>query len=148
MGLFDAYEIVKDEGQEAIDTRRNVLKKEGHDALKTEIKARLCLRGFKESDKHRSDSPTVDRISKQILYTLAGNESWEIDVSSAFIQGEELDRSLFLVPPKEANVTGFLWKMKKLMYGLYDTGRRWWIKVILFFSLDMSPSFTSTRMES
>ena len=140
MGLFDAYEIVKDEGQEAIDTRRNVLKKEGHDALKTEIKAR--------SDKHRSDSPTVDRISKQILYTLAGNGSWEIDVSSAFIQGEELDRSLFLVPPKEANVTGFLWKMKKLMYGLYDTVRRWWIKVILFFSLDMSPSFTSTRMES
>ena len=49
--LFDAYEIVKDEGQEAIDTRWNVLKKEGHDGLKTEIKARLCLRGFKESEK-------------------------------------------------------------------------------------------------
>ena len=133
--LFDAYEIVKDEGQEAIDTRWNVLKKEGHDGLKTEIKARLCLRGFKETDKPRSDSPTVDRISNKVLYTIAGNESWaieSIDVTSAFLQGEELDRKLFVVPPKEAKMSGFLWKMKKAAYGLYDASRRWWIKVILF----------------
>ena len=133
--LFDAYEVVEDEGQEAIDTRWNVLKKEGHDGIKTEIKAMLCLRGFKETEKPRSDSPTVDRISNKILYTIAGNESWaieSIDVTSAFLQGEELDRSLFVIPPKEANMPGLLWKMKKAAYGLYDASRRWWIKVILF----------------
>ena len=133
--LFDAYEVVQDEGQEAIDTRWNVLKKEGHDGLKMDIKARLCLRGFKESEKPRSDSPTVDRISNKILYTIAGNEGWaieSIDVTSAFLQGEQLDRCMFVVPPKEANMSGHLWKMKKAAYGLYDASRRWWIKVILF----------------
>ena len=88
--LFNAYEIVKDEGQEAIDTRWNVLKKEGHDGLKMDIKARLCLRGFKETDKPRTDSPTVDRISNKILYSIAGNEGWGIEcinVTSAFLQG-------------------------------------------------------------
>ena len=43
---FDAYYLVSDEGQEAIDTGWNVLKKEGHNGLKTDVKAR----GFKESD--------------------------------------------------------------------------------------------------
>ena len=131
---FDAYEIVNDDGQDSIDTRWNILKKEGHDGLKTSIKARLCLRGFKELDKPRSDSPTVDRISNKILYTISGNEGWSIeciDVTSAFLQGEELDRTIFVKPPKEANMKGILWKMKKAAYGLYDAGRRWWIKVIL-----------------
>ena len=68
--LFNAYEIVKDEGQEAIDTRWNVLRKEGHDGLKMDITAKLCLRGFKETDKSRADSPTVHRISNKILYSM------------------------------------------------------------------------------
>ena len=55
-------------------------KERSHDGLKIDIKARLCLRGFKE---------TVDRISKKILYNIAGNEGWSIksiDVTSAFLQ--------------------------------------------------------------
>ena len=99
---FEAYETVNDEGQEAIDTRWNILRKEGHDGLKTDIKARLCLRGFKEMEKPRSDCPTVDRISNKILYTIAGNEGWNmecIDVTSAFLQGEDLDRKIFVIPP-------------------------------------------------
>ena len=131
---FEAYEIVNDEGQERIDTRWNILGKERHDGLKKDFKARLCLRGFKEFDKPRSDSPTVDRISNKILYTIAGNEGWDIqciDVTSAFLQGEDLDRKLYVTPPKEANMPGMLWLMKKAAYGLYDAGRRWWIKFIL-----------------
>ena len=131
---FEAYELVNDEGQERIDTRWNILGKERHDGLKKDFKARLCLRGFKEFDKPRSDSPTVDRISNKILYTIAGNEGWDIqciDVTSAFLQGEDLDRKLYVTPPKEANMPGMLWLMKKAAYGLYDAGRRWWIKVIL-----------------
>ena len=87
---FDAYEIVNDDGKEKIDTRWNIFRTEGHDGLKTNVKARLCLRGFKELDKPRLDCPTVDRISNKILYTMAGNEGWVIecvDVNSAFLQG-------------------------------------------------------------
>ena len=57
---FQAYELVDDLGQERIDGRWVVNKKEAHDGLKAPIKARYCLRGFKESIRPRSDSPTVD----------------------------------------------------------------------------------------
>ena len=55
---MEAYDIVKEDGQEAIVTRWNVLRKESHDGLKSAVKARLCLCGFKENDKPRADSPT------------------------------------------------------------------------------------------
>jgi hypothetical protein len=71
---FDAYELVNNDGQDSIDTRWNILKKEGHDGHKTSVKAWLCLRGFKELEKPRSDFPTVDRISNKFLYTINGNE--------------------------------------------------------------------------
>ena len=51
-------------------------------------------------------------------------------MTSAFLQGEDLNRSIFVTPPKEANMPGTLWRMKKAAYGLYDASRRWWIKVI------------------
>ena len=130
---FQAYEIVDDDGQERIDGRWVINKKEEHDGLKVNIKARYCLRGFKESNKPRSDSPTVDRVSTKLLYAIAGNEGWKmesVDVTSAFLQGSDLDRDIFVTPPKEAGMDGYLWKMKKAAYGLYDAGRRWWIKVM------------------
>ena len=52
--LFDAYEIVEDKGQERIDGRWVVQKREEHDGLKSCYKARWCLRGFKECFKPRS----------------------------------------------------------------------------------------------
>ena len=130
---FDAYELVEDNGQERIDGRWIVNRKEEHDGLKVKIKARYCLRGFKEYVKPRSDSPTVDRVSTKLLYAIAGNEGWRmesIDVTAAFLQGSELDREIFVQPPKEAKMDGFLWKMKKAAYGLYDASRRWWIRVM------------------
>ena len=50
--MFDAYEIVDDEGQERIDGRWVVNRKEAHDGLKTAFKARWCLRGFKDITSH------------------------------------------------------------------------------------------------
>ena len=126
---FEAYEVVEDIGQIKIDSRWVVNKKDGYDGLKVETKVRLCLRGFKEENKPRSDSPTVDRASTKLLYSIAANEGWEIesiDVTSAFLQGEKLDREIFVKPPKEADLNGYLWKMKKATYGLCDASRHWW----------------------
>ena len=95
--------------------------------VKVNIKARFCLRGFKETDKPRGDCPTADRISKRLLYTIAANERWQIeavDVTSAFLQGAELEREVYVRPPKEANSEGKVWKMKKAAYGLLDASRR------------------------
>ena len=68
-----------------------------------------------------------------MLYAIAGNENWRleaIDVTSAFLQGTELDREILVKPPKEASQEGKLWRMRKAAYGLYDASRRWWIKVM------------------
>ena len=46
---YDTYSEVEDEGQERIDTTKEVNSKEDHDGLKVSIKARLCLRGYKET---------------------------------------------------------------------------------------------------
>ena len=131
---FGAYEIVEDVGQETIDGRWIIQKKVEYDGLKVNLKARYCLRGFKEENKPRSDSPTVDRMSTKLLYAVTAQmKGWtleSIDVTAAFLQGDELDRDIFVVPPKEANNQGLLWKMKKAAYGLCDASRRWWTKVV------------------
>ena len=96
-----------------------ILSKETHDGLKVNVKARLCLRGFNEVENPRSESPTVDRISDKILYAFAGNEGWKvesIDVTSAFLQFEDIDREVFVTPSKEAGMDGILWKMVKSGY--------------------------------
>ena len=134
--LFDAYEIIDDEGQDTIDGRWVINKKEAHDGLKTAFKARWCLRGFKEETKPRSDSPTVDRLSTKMFYAVAANKQWKvesIDVTAAFLQGKLLDRAVFVVPPKEAEVpAGKIWQMKKAAYGLYDASRRFYCEVVEF----------------
>ena len=116
---FEAMEEVADDGQERIDCRWAVTRKEGHDGLKVGIKARFCIRGFKEHEVIRSDFPTVDRMSLKILLSLAGNFGWNIasiDITSAFLQGSSLERDLFVMPPVEAGCNGRLWKMKKAAY--------------------------------
>ena len=49
---YDAFDEVVDEGQVTLGTRWVINRKEIHDGLKVDIKARLCLRGDKEDDKH------------------------------------------------------------------------------------------------
>ena len=56
---FDAFEEVKDVGQERLKTRWVCSRKEKQDGLKVNHKARLVVKGFMEHDYPRSDSPTI-----------------------------------------------------------------------------------------
>ena len=101
---FNAFERVEDEGQPRIDTVWIVTKKEEHDRMKSTYKCRLCLRGFKENVDPRSDSPTASKESLNILMAVAANENFSIeniDVTSAFLQGKELEREVFVTPQKK-----------------------------------------------
>ena len=73
---FEAYEIIEDldEIKDKIDSRWIVTRKEKHDGLKVAVKARLCLRGYKEVEKPRSDLPTADRLSTKIFYAVCANQ--------------------------------------------------------------------------
>ena len=92
-------------------------------------KARLCVRGDQETEKHLipTDSPTVAKISIRILLLAAAKEKWELtasDVTSAFLQSTPIDREVLVRPPREANAPqGFVWRLKKTVYGLLDASR-------------------------
>ena len=54
------------------------------------------------------------------------------DVQAAFLQATELDREVFVKPVPQANHQGLLWRLKKPMYGLGDSGRVWYLTISQF----------------
>ena len=40
-----------------------------------------------------------------------------------------MNQDVYIVPRKEANVTGKLWKLEKCLYGLSDGARMWYFAV-------------------
>ena len=126
---FGVYEEVPDEGQNTIGTNWQLTEKIINGELG--VKARLCVRGDQEKSTHRTDSPTVHKDSINLFYMLAAHYRWEIqtaDIKCAFLQGESIDRDIFLKPPKERYVKGILWKMKKPAYGLTDASRKFYLE--------------------
>ncbi len=124
---FDTYNVVDDEGQDRITTTW-VLTEKG-----TEKRARLTARGFQEDGTFPTDSPTVQKHSMKLLLAIAATEGWDIsttDITSAFLQGSQMDRDVFVKPPKEANMPNKLWLLNKCLYGLKDASRKWYLKVV------------------
>ncbi len=96
------------------------------------MKARLVARGFEETADVQSDSPTCSKDAFKIFLAIAASYSWTVestDIKSAFLQGQQLSREVYVVPPKEAGQQGYLWRLKKCMYGLNDAPRKWFLNV-------------------
>ena len=106
----DVYEEVEDSGQPRIGTNWVIQEKLIDGALQT--KARLTARGDQEDALDiRTDSPTVRKGNIKILLAVAAKYGWTIktsDVSSAFLQGADAPREIFVIPPKERRVPGIL----------------------------------------
>ena len=49
-----------------------------------------------------------------------------VDVKSAFLQGKEINRDVYVKPSQEAE-TDKLWKLKTTVYGLCDAPRVWYL---------------------
>ena len=127
---FNTYEIVQDQGQYRISTTW-VMSNKGD-----EVRARLVARGYEDNQEIQKDSPTVGKSTMRIIMAISAAEHWEIkttDIKSAFLQGQEIDRDVFLTPPKEAGCSaGFLWKLKCCLYGLNDAARQFYKSVEQF----------------
>ena len=55
---------------------------------------------------------------------------WKIkitDTKSAFLQGQNIERDLFLVLPKDSDDENKLRKLNKAVYGLNDLARQWYV---------------------
>ena len=123
---MNVYTEVDNEGQQSISCRWVCT--ERLKAGKKELKARLCARGCEDVEDVPTDSPTCERDNVRLLLTIAVSHGWSlhsIDIKSAYLQGEPLDRDIYLVPPKEAK-TDSLWKLNRCVYGINDAGKRWY----------------------
>ncbi len=52
-----------------------------------------------------------------------------MDIKSAFLQGMQLSREIYIRPPPEAGKENVLWKLNKCVYGLADALLYWYNKV-------------------
>ena len=124
------FEEVEDLGQQLISTRWIITEKQKEGI--TFIKARLVARGFEEDTNHlRKDSPTCSREAIRIALALVSSKNWichTVDVKAAYLQGENINRDIFLKPPPEFD-SGSIWHLKKTVYGLCDAARAWYLKV-------------------
>ena len=70
-------------------------------------RARLVARGFEEDNQNvNKESPARSKDSFRVINAIVAQKQWKlntIDIKTAFLQGEELDRNVYLYPPKEAN---------------------------------------------
>ena len=56
------------------------------------------------------------------MLALIASKAWilqSLDIKTAFLQGESIDRTIFNYPPPEAG-TDKLWRLRKCIYGLAD----------------------------
>ena len=125
----NVYTEVPDKNQECMSVRW-VIKEKVIDG-KPAVKARLCARGFEEDQMFRTDSPTCSREGNRLVLSIIASHSWKVnslDVKTAFLQGCEIDRDVFIRPPIEANAKG-IWRLNKTVYGLADASRSWYLKL-------------------
>ena len=48
-----------------------------------------------------------------------------IDIECAFLQGQKINREVYLQPPPEF-FSNNIWKLKEILYGLRDAARAWY----------------------
>lgn len=128
LAQFNTYEEVAECGQRTLSTRWVITSKEG------KLKARLVVRGFEEKYLEiLRDSPTVGKGAMRIFLAVAALEQWTVkttDIKSAFLQGKELDREIYVKPPKESGTPSHkIWKLKHGLYGLKDGARQFYESV-------------------
>ena len=129
----NVYAQVKDQGQYRISTTWVVNVKQADGQRVT--KARLVARGYEEQLSMRKDSPTCMTSSTRVATSIISAKDWELnsmDVYAAFLQGQDIKRDVYIKPPKEANQGGYLWKLKKVVYGLSDAPRNWYVTLRSF----------------
>lgn len=127
---FNVFDRVEDVGQPSISTRW-VITEKSIDG-KVGAKARLVARGFEEEDGLQVDSPTASKEVFRLFLALTATKGWKcqtIDIKSAFLQGKEIERETYLKPPKDLQEDGVLWKLNKVVYGLPDASRHWYLSV-------------------
>ena len=135
--MYGVFEEVKYEGQEKVGSRWVITKKEKAEGQKKNVKGRLVAEGFQETEAPQSDAPTMLRESMKLFFAVAANQDFNlrsIDIRAAFLQAREFDRDVFSMTLKDIRKEGYVWKLKKPLYGLNDASQKFWLRVKELFA--------------
>ena len=120
------FEEVDDNGLAALYVRWVITEKTKNG--NSVVKARLVARGFEEELMERTDSPTCSKESLRLVLSIATSLGWKcksVDVKTAFLQSEVINRDIYVRPPLEFD-EGKIWRLNKCVYGLGDAARSWY----------------------
>ena len=94
------------------------------------LKARLVAQGFKEKSMNgRTDSPTCSHQTLRMVFVYLLLISHSLDITSAFLQGSNIERDVFTRPLSEIMEERKIWKLPRCIYRLNDVPREWYIRV-------------------
>ena len=118
-----------------------------HRSLPVQASARLVVPGYRDREAYtiRKDAPTASRISQHMLLTFTAckfSEGWRLkaaDIKAAFMKGELFDgdeRELYILntkgnhgEPQLPMDPGCIGKLRKGIFGLSDSPRRWYLRL-------------------
>ena len=95
------------------------------------MKSRLSIMGnLEDAHKLRTYSPTMSKEMMLLtIHVIACNRRKvrTLDVKQAFLQSDEIDREVYVLPPPEAALgEEVVWKLTAAVYGSADASREWY----------------------
>ena len=101
-------------------------------------------RGYEELEPIQKDSSTASRDGFRTFLFIVSNHQWQVktpDIKSAFLQGQPLERDVYIDPPKKAKVKeGSIWHLNTCLYGLNDAVRLFYLCQGSFAQIDLCSS--------
>ena len=127
--VHNVYDVVPDNGQAFMTVRWVITTKDT--PIEPTVKAQLVAHGFQEAQSFQTDSPTCSKESIRLTLAIIASMSWRLmslDIKTAFLQGQNINHTVYIKPPPEAN-TNMLWQLNKCIYGLADAPRCFYLRL-------------------
>lgn len=165
-----AWDIVKlPKGKSTVKSKWIFKTKYDEDGQLVRRKSRLVALGYSQKpglDYDQTYAPVVQKKTMRLLFAISAEKNWEIhhvDVQAAYLMAELDDEVYMEIPEKLENVAlnncagfditkripelrrqGFVCKLKKSLYGLHQSGRKWNLKIDAFLK---SKDFQRSRAD-
>lgn len=94
-------------------------------------KSRVVAKGFKQVegiDFNETYAPVCNQDTRRVLFAISAQMRYhmhQMDVKTAFLNGELTDETYCEPPPGYSSGNGMVWKLKKALYGLRQAPRAW-----------------------
>ena len=113
--INDVFEVVEHIGQDYVESHWIITEKQGNN-VKVKADAHLVAKAFQEENSNvRTNSPICSKENLPLLLAVSAPNKYEthsLDIKSAFLQGRQIEREVFVKSLKET-AQGVLWRLKK-----------------------------------